>query len=236
MDALQAVGAPELREALVFVRRSEGPVSADDLAATQGVHRNVARRRLDRLTEAGLLLSRSERLTGRSGPGAGRPAKVYVPAPETRAIEFPARHHDDLVGALLDVLPDRSRSARLRDAGARFGARLLDATGVTPLADRRRGLERLCRALGALGFTTRVESIDAEKAVLVSPACPLRPLVVARPEVAELDRAMWCGLVAGAVAGIRAEDVTCETRDCLDDHASCTIVLRHRHGDRPAAR
>lgn len=229
MDALEAVGAPELREALLFVRRRQGPVSADDLAAVQDVHRNVARRRLDRLTEAGLLLSRSERLTGRTGPGAGRPAKVYVPAPEIRAIEFPSRHHDVLVGALLDVLPERSRSARLSEAGIQFAARLLDTAGVTPLADRRRGLERLCRALGALGFNSRVESVDAEQAVLVSPTCPLRPLVVARPEAAELDRAMWRGLAAGAVAGLRAEDVTCETCDCLDDHASCRIVLRLPH-------
>ena len=219
-----------MREALLFVRRRQAPVSADDLAAAQGVHRNVARRRLDRLTEAGLLLSRSERLTGRSGPGAGRPAKVYAPAPEIRAIEFPPRHHDDLVGALLDVLPERSRSARLREAGIQFAARLLETAGITPLANRRRGLERLCRALGALGFNTRLESVDAEKAVLVSPTCPLRPIVVARPEAAELDRAMWCGLVAGAVDGVCAEDVTCETRDCLDDHASCRIVLRLPQG------
>ncbi len=214
-----------MREALLFVRRRQGPVSADDLAAAQGVHRNVARRRLDRLTEAGLLLSRSERLTGRTGPGAGRPAKVYVPAPEMRAIEFPSRHHDDLVGALVDVLPARSRSARLSDAGIGFAGRLLDAAGITPSANRRRGLERLCRALGALGFNTRVESIDAERAVLASPTCPLRPLVVARPEAAELDRAMWRGLVAGAIDGVRAEDLTCETCDCLDDHASCRIVV-----------
>ena len=231
MDALEAVGAPELREALLFVRRCPRPVSADDLAAAQGIHRNVARRRLDRLTEAGLLLSRSERLTGRSGPGAGRPAKVYTPAPEMRTIEFPSRHHDDLVGALLDVLPERSRPRRLREAGIQFAARLVDTAGITPLANRRRGLERLCHALGTLGFNTRVDSVDAEKAVLVSPTCPLRPLVVARPEAAELDRAMWCGLVAGSLAGVRVEDVTCETRDCLDDHASCRIVLRLGRGD-----
>jgi predicted ArsR family transcriptional regulator len=230
VDALEAVGAPELREALLLVRRSPRPVSADDLAAAQGIHRNVARRRLDRLTETGLLLSRSERLTGRSGPGAGRPAKVYVPAPEMRVIEFPSRHLDDLVGALFDVLPLRSRSTRLSDAGIAFAGRLLDAAGLVPAANRRRGLERLCRALGALGFNTRLESLEAEQAVLASPTCPLRPLVVARPEAAELDRAMWRGLVAGAVDGVRAEDITCETCDCLDDHASCRIVLRLPQG------
>lgn len=225
-DPLQAVGVPELREALLFVRARQRPVSADELAAAQGIHRNVARRRLDRLAEAGLLDSHSQRLTGRSGPGAGRPAKIYTPAPETRAIEFPARHHDALVSLLLDALPERSRSRRLRDAGIGFARRLLDAAGIAPVVDRRRGLERLCQSLGTLGFNARIESVDAEKAVLVSPTCPLRPIVVAHPEAAQLDRAMWCGLAAGAVAGVSAEDVSCETRHCLDDHDSCTIILR----------
>src|SRR5581483_4394850 len=97
MDALEAVGTPELREALAFVRGHPAAVTADQLAAATSVHRNVARNRLDRLAEAGLLVTRFERRTGRSGPGAGRPAKVFAPAPETAAIEFPARHYEDLV-------------------------------------------------------------------------------------------------------------------------------------------
>ena len=89
MDALEAVGDPELRAALRFVRSRRRPVSADELAADQTVHRNVARARLERLAEAGLVVSDFERRSGRTGPGAGRPAKVYGPAPETTAIEFP---------------------------------------------------------------------------------------------------------------------------------------------------
>src|SRR3954447_20408133 len=82
MDELQAVGVPELRGALRLVRGRRRPVSADELAAAQSVHRNVARRRLDRLFDAGLLVRRQERRSGRTGPGAGRPAHVYAPAPE----------------------------------------------------------------------------------------------------------------------------------------------------------
>src|SRR6478672_8996419 len=82
MDSLEAVGDPELRAALRFVRSRRSPVTADELAAAESVHRNVARGRLERLAEAGLLVSRFERRSGRTGPGAGRPAKVYSPAPE----------------------------------------------------------------------------------------------------------------------------------------------------------
>jgi hypothetical protein len=68
--------------------------------------------------------------------------------------------------------------------------------------------------------------------VIVTPTCPLRPIVREHPEAAGLDRDMWTGLVAQA--GVDAE---CETHDCLEDHASCRVVLKlRRGGDRdPAA-
>src|SRR4051794_19322123 len=100
MDALEAVGDPELRAALRFVRSRPRAVSSDELAEAQSLHRNVAKARLDRLAGAGLLVSSFERRSGRSGPGAGRPAKVYSPAPETSGIEFPERNYAELVGLL----------------------------------------------------------------------------------------------------------------------------------------
>jgi len=230
---LDAVGTPALRDALLFVRGRPRPVSAEELAAAQEVHTNVARSRLDRLVEAGLLVSRFERRTGRTGPGAGRPAKIYSPAPETSAVEFPERNYADLVALLVDELPSRSRSGRLREVGVAFSRRLLARAPIRPVGDLRRGLERVCSALGELGFQAAVEEVDGQKAVLTTPTCPLRPLVVVHPELTEVDRGMWCGLVEAAVAGARAETVACETRDCFDDHASCRIVVeveRRRDG------
>src|SRR5687768_17430561 len=107
MDALEAVGVPELRDALLFVRSRPTPVSADDLAEAQSTHRTVARARLERLADAGLLVTRAERRTGRTGPGAGRPAKLYSPTPETAVIEFPRRPYHELVALLVDALPAR---------------------------------------------------------------------------------------------------------------------------------
>ena len=72
MDTLEAAGDPELRAALLFARGQERPVTADDLAAAHDVHRNVARSRLERLVEAGLLAPGYERRSGRTGPGAGQ--------------------------------------------------------------------------------------------------------------------------------------------------------------------
>jgi predicted ArsR family transcriptional regulator len=223
MDALQAVGVPELRDALRFVRGRRRPVSADELAATQSVHRNVARRRLDRLVEAGLLVRRHERRTGRSGPGAGRPANVYSPAPETSEIEFPERPYHELVGLLVSALPERARTKRLQEVGRTLARGLVAKTGLRATRDLRRALERVCAAVGALGYQAEVAEVGARHAVIATPTCPLRPLVMARPDVGEVDRGMWTGLVESAVEG--AGEVTCTTCDCLDSDAPCRIVV-----------
>src|SRR2546429_8377671 len=120
-EPLDAVADADLRDALLFARSQGGAVPAGDAAVALRVHRNVARARLDRLTDAGLLDVTHERRTGRSGPGAGRPAKVYRVAPELQAIEFPPRHFDDLVAALVEELPASGRPASLRRAGAGLG-------------------------------------------------------------------------------------------------------------------
>ena len=235
MDALQAVGVPELRDALRFVRAHRCSVSAEELATEQSVHHNVARRRLDRLAEAGLLVKRRERRTGRSGPGAGRPANVYCPAPETVEIEFPERPYHDLVGLLLDVLPDRARRQRLHEVGRSLADKLAAKAGLKRSRDLRRGLEGVCRAVGQLGYQAAVEEATADRAVITTPTCPLRPLVVARPELSEIDQGMWSGLIEAAVPGATA--VGCETCDCLDPGVPCRVVVTLRRPDaRPRGR
>jgi predicted ArsR family transcriptional regulator len=223
MDELQAVGVPELRDALRFVRGRRGAVSADELATAQAVHRNVARRRLDRLVDAGLLVRRHERRTGRTGPGAGRPANIYSPAPETSEIEFPERPYHELVGLLVDALPERRRAERLQEVGRTLARELVEQAGLRTTRDLRRALERVCAAVGALGYQAEVAEAGAREAVIATPTCPLRPLVVDRPEVGEVDRGMWTGLVEAAFEG--AVGVRCTTCDCLDPGSSCRIVV-----------
>src|SRR5437588_11765190 len=120
MDRLEAIGDPELRGALLFARSQARPVTADELAESQAVHRSVARGRLERLVEAGLLETSFERRTGRSGPGAGRPAKVYGVPPETTALEFPHRHYEPLLGHMVEALPPEERDLALADAGVAY--------------------------------------------------------------------------------------------------------------------
>jgi predicted ArsR family transcriptional regulator len=228
MDELEAVGDPELRDALVFARGQARPVTADELADAQGVHRNVARSRLERLVEAGLLEPGFERRSGRSGPGAGRPAKTYAVAPELSAIEFPERRYEALLGLLLDALPVRGREQRLREVGAEFSDRLARDARLRPAKTLRDGVEAMCRAMRKLGYQASVVEVTDRTAVIATPTCPLRPLVRERPEAAEIDRGMWAGLAAHALAGTEVERVRCETHDCLADHASCQVLLELR--------
>jgi predicted ArsR family transcriptional regulator len=228
MDELEAIGDPELRDALVFARGQARAVTADELADAQGVHRNVARSRLERLVEAGLLEPGYERRTGRTGPGAGRPAKTYAVAPELSAIEFPARRYEALLGMLLDALPKRGREQRLREVGAEFANRLASDAGLRPAKTLRDGVEAMCKAMRALGYQASVVEVTERTAAIATPTCPLRPLVRERPEAAEIDRGMWAGLAAHALAGTDVERVRCETHDCLADHASCQVLLELR--------
>jgi predicted ArsR family transcriptional regulator len=228
VDRLDGIGGRELRQALLYVRGSAAPISADDAALALGVHRSVARSRLERLLRAGLLQASFARRSGRSGPGAGRPAKLYVPAPEPEALEFPPRRFPALVARLLDELPAEGRDDALRRAGEAFGRDLAVEAGLKPRKRLEPALERVCAAVRSLGFHAALDRLDGDIAVISTPICPLRPLVAERPDAAQIDRGMWAGLVERGVSGVRAEAVECETHSCLDGGETCSVVVRLR--------
>lgn len=228
MEPLDGIGESELRDALLYVRGAPRPVSADDAAAALGVHRSVARSRLEKLLHAGLLDTRFSRRNGRTGPGAGRPAKLYSAAPEAKALEFPPRHLPALLGRLLDRLPADGREEALRAAGEDFGRDLARTAGLRPRAQVEDGLERVCAAVRSLGYHAAVDRIEGDTAVISTPTCPLRPLVTENPEAALIDRGMWAGLVERGIRGVQAESVDCETHTCLDGGESCSVVIRLR--------
>jgi predicted ArsR family transcriptional regulator len=235
MHKLDAVGDRDLRVTLLFARAQRRPVTADDVAAAHEIHRNVARGRLERLVDAGLLMSSFERRTGRTGPGSGRPAKAYRVAPELAAIEFPERHYERLIGLVADALPQRARLDRLHEIGVVFGRELARQARLRPAKALRPALQRLCSALGRLGYHATLAEVNGASAVITTPTCPLRPLVRAQPQLAELDRGMWAGLLATAFE--RTEEgatIVCDTADaCRSDREDCRIRLILKAPRRP---
>jgi predicted ArsR family transcriptional regulator len=224
VDHLAAVGDPELREALLFARSHARPVTADELAEAKRLHRNVARARLERLADAGLLAVAYERRTGRTGPGAGRPAKTYSVVPQLESIAFPDED-ESLAGLLVDALVAHGGEEPLREVGFEFGRGLARSSRLRAAKSLEAGFERVCAAVRRLGYQASLEHADDTGAVIATPTCPLRPLVRARPEAVEIDRGMWAALASCALEGVEVGEVRCETRDCFDDHASCKVVL-----------
>ena len=86
-----------LYEYVVGVRR---PVGRDEASAAMGIGRATAAFHLDRLADEGLLDIEHQRLSGRTGPGAGRPAKLYVRTGRQVEVSLPERRYE-LAGALL---------------------------------------------------------------------------------------------------------------------------------------
>jgi predicted ArsR family transcriptional regulator len=213
---LHALANPELRTALAFVRSRSKPPTAGELASELGLSRSVARWRLERLVESGHLKPLFAKREG--GPGAGRPAKRYEVVPETEVVEFPRRRYVELLRLAIESMPRE----RLDDVGAEFGRNLARETRLRPTARVATALDRVCNALGVLGFQASVESVEGDQAVLVTPTCPLRPLVVASHGAREVDQGMWRGLVGEA---LRGASVRCATNDCLSGDSPCRVVV-----------
>jgi predicted ArsR family transcriptional regulator len=108
--------ADPVRRALYrFVAAQRGPVSRDQAADGVEVPRHTAKHHLDRLVDEGLLVTEFRRLTGRTGPGAGRPAKLYAAADVEVRVQLPPRD-DELLARLLAAAIESSDSPQTRDA------------------------------------------------------------------------------------------------------------------------
>jgi predicted ArsR family transcriptional regulator len=143
---------------------SPEPVSRDQAADGTGIARHTVKFHLDRLVEEGLLAVEFRRLSGRRGPGAGRPAKLYRRASDEIAVSLPERRYD-LAGTLMAQAIDNSTRegtsvvTALHAAAARFGAALGRqardaATDPTNPVDAR---SASCEVLAAHGYEPQLE-------------------------------------------------------------------------------
>ena len=95
-----ALNDPVRRALYLVVANSREAVSREQAAEAVGVQRALAAFHLDKLAEEGLLDVEFRRLTGRTGPGAGRPAKLYRRSSREFEVSLPPREYD-LAAALL---------------------------------------------------------------------------------------------------------------------------------------
>lgn len=153
MAAVAALDDPTRRALYSFVSASDGPVGRDAAAAAVRLPRSTAAFHLDRLVAQGLLTVEYRRLGGRTGPGAGRPSKLYFRPDREIAVSIPARHYD-LAGELL---------AAAIEASNRTGTPVSEALATTArAAGRVIGAETgtLWAALETYGFEPRSDEGD----------------------------------------------------------------------------
>lgn len=121
---LAALDDPLRRSLYEFVGEQPVPVSRDDAAAHADIGRTLAAYHLDKLVDVGLLTTDFQRPEGRSGPGAGRPAKLYSRADREFSVTLPPRDYELLARLLVEAVeedPSGTVRAALGDVAERAG-------------------------------------------------------------------------------------------------------------------
>jgi DNA-binding transcriptional ArsR family regulator len=117
LDVVGALGDPVRRAAYHAVVAGGGePVGREEVAAALGVGRSLAAFHLDKLVDAGLLEISYARRSGRSGPGAGRPAKLYRATADEHAVSVPPRAYRSAAELLAEAV-ERAGAAPARSRG-----------------------------------------------------------------------------------------------------------------------
>ncbi|MEU5274886.1 helix-turn-helix domain-containing protein [Streptomyces asoensis] len=202
IDAIAVLQDPVRRRLYEYVAAQGREVGRNEAAEAAGVARTLAAHHLDRLTEAGLLESGSRRLTGRSGPGAGRPAKVYVRARGERSVSLPARDYRTAAELLAEAAEEAGLDDGLRAAARRRGEALRDS--AAPCG----GLEEAMEMLTARGYEPHLEGVEGEagaaERVVRMRNCPFHAVAERFPPlVCGMNLALLEGLL-GAHGPVRA--------------------------------
>ncbi|MFN8122400.1 MAG: transcriptional regulator [Thermoleophilia bacterium] len=213
-----ALGDPTRRRVFFAVRESGEALSKDDVAKAVGIERRLAGFHLDKLVDHGFLTAEFHRRSGRSGPGAGRPAKHYRLAEEEQEVALPERHYDVLASLLLKAASDdsgRSSDEVLEQVGYDFGYQM----GLAEAAEGRTrpgregvdAVAEVVRLLSRYGFAAKAEGEGTIRAC----ACPFEELALADPDrICGLDRAIWKGILAA-----------------FDGHATLSVGATRARGD-----
>jgi predicted ArsR family transcriptional regulator len=110
-----------------------GPVGRDDVAAALGVGRTLAAFHLDKLVDAGLLEVSYARRSGRTGPGAGRPAKLYRASAAEQVVSVPPRDYRTAAELLAESVERSGADTALFDVAREHGRRTPPGTDVRDL-------------------------------------------------------------------------------------------------------
>ena len=213
-----AVLADPVRRRVYEAVTASAPADRDAVAAAAGISRSLAAFHLDRLVDAELLVASFQRRGGRSGPGAGRPAKFYArPEAGTVAVSLPVRRYGLAAGVFARGIERTAGGRAATLAAAReAGAGLAAAIASRDRRSAARARDAVVRVLDEHGFEPRT----APDGTVDLGNCPFRDLT-------EEHRDLTCGanlaLLSGVVDGVPAAGLTAERRDPPEP---CCVMLR----------
>lgn len=202
-EQLTGVGAlnePARRTLYEYVVGQPDPVSREQAAEAVAMPVHSVKFHLDKLVAAGLLEVEYRRLSGRTGPGAGRPSKLYRRSSLELSVSLPPRSYDLASQVLAAAIERAAREgvpvgdavlAVAREEGHRLS---LDPAGDDVAAGERDDLERVATVLAGHGYEPRV--VD-ETVCLTN--CPFDRLAA---EHTELVCGMNLSLIDGLLDGL----------------------------------
>ncbi len=227
IEAVALLDEPVRGALYEWVAGTDRAVSRDEAATAVGASRALAAFHLDRLARAGLLAVEYRRMTGRTGPGAGRPAKLYRRGPRDVAVSLPERRYEvparlfataiEMIGG--SVPPDALRAAA-HEVGESVGSAARKRAGRRPSRGRLRGA--LMEALEERGYRPH----EAAPGEIRLGNCPFHALV---DDHRELVCGMNLALADGLLDGLGDERVHAR----LDPQpGQCCVAIATARGDR----
>ncbi|AVH93856.1 ArsR family transcriptional regulator [Streptomyces cinereoruber] len=226
IEAIAALQDPVRRRLYEYVAAQGREVGRNEAAEATGVARTLAAHHLDRLTEAGLLDSGSRRLTGRSGPGAGRPAKVYTRARAERSVSLPARDYRTAAELLAEAAEQAGLDAGLRAAAHRRGEALRGPTAPCG------GLEEAMEVLAARGYEPHLEAVGGAEEETGTGERVVRMRNCPFHAVAERFPPLVCGMNLALLEGLLGADGPVRARMDARPGECCVVVEDSKNNDR----
>jgi predicted ArsR family transcriptional regulator len=220
-DLASALGDTTRRGIYVTVREAAGSVTVSQIAGLFDIHANVARHHLDHLVADGYLQVSHRRVDGRTGPGAGRPAKHYEPTAKDVSVQFPARRYDLLAELLLRMVeklaPDDA-GAVAEEVGREYGRELAAELGFGDTDEYEAAARAVAQAMMDVGF--EIEARPGEHR-MVTRNCPFGGTADDHPDiVCRLDQ----GLVSGLLEKANQRPLAIVTPHGAEDDACLTEI------------
>ena len=224
VNRVAALSDPTRRALYLYTVDQTDPVTREQAASACGVAVHTAKFHLDRLVGEGLLDVDQRRVSGRTGPGAGRPAKVYRRSAREVSVSLPERSYDLVARLLARAVEDASTSgtpirAAVDQVARRHGRAL---AGTASRAEE--------PALGAVEELRRVASVLASAGYQplaggAEPELRLRNCPFAR--LTDDHLALVCAMNLALVGGV-LDELSCSTiaAELRPDPDLCCVRVR----------